>query len=630
MTNANSNSTAIYGDATTATATYIPDLNSLANDPYVKITANTAEFNVWQTFFMSSNYYDTRWSEQYHTQTTTNNDNTIYTLQGNIEGWTPADEIFIEVPITLEFFVSNEVASKDAPGAGDNQQVDPITFTNFSINLLNRAATGYGFPRDLGLNPTYGDIFNASCCQDVSDLLQPDWALLHVFKRIAINGGNNNLNIGRTPSWYLEGMKFAASDDKFDAEKARLYGMWGLPVSNLQPLAGHRNDLTQAMLPTGMTFNGTGVAGNAVLKDFVDAWAKTISMTSENFGATVVRSVDQRGYYYTKQIQVPLKLGMVHHFFKDRKFLPPGFKYKIDIETNTQPQLICTMPAYGIAKAGKPNPTFGALKAVVSGAPKIVMPTHILTQPIQLQINQKWIQNPFVYNYETFETYDIMSEKMGTTFIQNIAISQQRPTQLIIQVIDTVTEKWPPETFFDSSKVQGSLGAKVNGPGSIPADKDEYIPDNLVYIQSMQITLAGRLNYYYRNEANTTNSFLPNAYDAICMQQQKDCYKAYGHVEAMNPSITTFNAPGLSSRFCITIAPGAYVNTSNMPVDQGANMISVQIVFNKKLEVGKKVQIIKKLPEQIAMDTNQNITLIMWPAIKSNTGFMIQNTINAQ
>jgi len=86
----------------------------------------------------------------------------------------------------------------------------------------------------------------------------------------------------------------------------------------------------------------------------------------------------------------------------------------------------------------------------------------------------------------------------------------------------------------------------------------------------------------------------------------------------------------------ISINPGDMQRNGYMSADVGATVIRItvdvqQMTQNntfKPVPAGYKVVIYKRLQEELELDGKKNITTISWPAVKSNSEYIIQNTYN--
>ena len=86
----------------------------------------------------------------------------------------------------------------------------------------------------------------------------------------------------------------------------------------------------------------------------------------------------------------------------------------------------------------------------------------------------------------------------------------------------------------------------------------------------------------------------------------------------------------------ISINPGDMQKNGYMSSDVGATVIRVTVDVEqttlvnqyKPVPTGYKVVIYKRLQEELEINGKKEITTIHWPAVKSNSNYIIQNTYN--
>jgi len=729
----------VYGDTGSVNASYIKDLNQINSDPYVAVKSNSGELNIFQQFQINDNYYDSRYEEMYVTQNSTQTGSSfgLVTIQGNTMGWTRTDQMYLQIPVWINFVWNGQTWSAAAP---------------------NTRAAGYNY-----------DVKDVYPPTRLANMNQPDFALFEIFNRIAIYIGNNNQPTGRTQSFFKAGMKNnlreAATDDNYNA----MMGHWGLPISNLYGVPNTPNSAMQVFgaaagatatnvwqntaqyMNPSMLKGMTGLYSDleSIPRSWMETWMNTLLSSSYSrngyptqygnnfytqatgtYATAVPNPYGPMLGYNSAQVVLTLPIKFFNNFFRHRQYIPPDFKFKIDIEGYSQ---ITSTPAQNLPIIGVSGNDLGAgLTVNVPQAPlvglqefyvknlcedggqsqylttittsaaasstgnasftqinnfgftagfnnsliKLIYVNHTLRQPLQQQINEKWIQYPFLYNYETYEVYNIdnSANPTNTQIVRDIAISQQRPTQIRIAITDNVSSNnWKNSiattsagvmtvTPIDQTLCATTLGVNFGTTTYTPANTTAALPftvldslstkrSNNLYptsttatsafpqIQTIQILIGGRTQYYYRNDTLNVYSSgqggnkAPNAYDTLVMNQNRDNYLDYTDQTSQRLMVnSSYLNPigGDGSVITFTIAPGAYVNTGNVPSDLGASVVRVLINLSQSLPVGKWVSIWKKMPEQLAVDTNKNATLIMWPAIKSNNGFIMPNVVNTQ
>jgi len=615
----------VYGDTGSVNASYIKDLNQIGTDPYVNVRSSSGDLNVFQQFQITDNYYDSRYEELYVTNLSASNNaqvTSIATIQGNTMGWTRTDNMYLQIPVTIQTTLSGLVQGANA-NAYDTSDIYPLS--------------------------------------RLDNMVCPDFAFMELFNRISIYIGNNNQPAGRTQSFFKAGMKNMLREIKTDQNISPLMGGIGLSQAQTQsaftsfgagtPIANNKS-VTVALDPN--TCYPQAVDQNLQQLNY---FRKVLMSTSQwiNGSAFAVSPAAPKGQFNTTTYNLILPLWMINSFFRHKQYIPPDFKLKIDIEGYKWTESVnqqFNYPVIGISSnylaspaANIVNPisgnsvgSFNFIAGLNISAAKLVYVNHTLRQPLQQQINEKWITYPFLYNYETYENYDVdnSGNSSGTQITRDIAISQQRPTQLIFVILDQNTSDSVATAVTGATNINETSGVQFKD--SISGDKgaaNQLAGSQVPQILTISTILGGRTQYYYKNDTTVyqRGNNTPNAYDILTLQQNRECYindttVTSQRIESNQKYFTPFGGSG--NMWTITIAPGGYCNTGSVPSDLGASVIRVIVNLSAPLNATKKLQIWKKLPEQIAIDTNKNATLIMWPAIKSNAGFIMPNIVNAQ
>lgn len=701
----------VYGDTGTVEATFTKDLNTLGNDPYVRVTANSGEFNLFQQMNLSDNFYDSRYEEAYVTQNSagTGSNLALASLQFNTMGWVRADRMYLQIPVVMNSLYTNKWSS----GARGDLRVAADGWPEFDIIAF------WEYMIQAGQEKPTTDATNSQICfldKDLKTFLANfttvDMALMHIFNRIAIYGGNNNQPIGRTQGFFLEGLKTQMREIPWNENTLKILANWGLPITNLVCMsgaasqdsstgAGGKDQFTSQAVQTSRQFiNKRSPSGylnplmEHVPEEWIKQWTNVLASCSSSINGTTFKKIasgsETHACYNQTLFNMVLPLSYINNFFRHKTYIPPDFKFKIDIEGilqnfDTDINYNCPIvavsnchqsaPSLYESSASNERPDFYAYTAGISFSNiRMIYQQHTLRQPIQAQINEKWLSYPIVYNYETFEVYDIDNSTTGTStqIVRDIAISQQRPTQLLIQIVDQADkmfhfsgpnqrdgiyqylglqdEPWKLNSVYRSTAiangtwsigstpwhgqlnidncdntgafpmamptVRGALSSRnfmsrVINAGSTTQNKTSTFPQ----ILTLSVLIGGRTQYYYKNDTfvQSQGNTVLNAYDVLIAEQDAENYKDYStETNVLKTPLEYAPFGGLGAFMRITIAPGGYVNTAEMPTDLGATVIRVQLTLSSPLPANKKLQIVKKNPEQIAVDTNKNCTLIMW------------------
>ncbi len=548
---------AIYGDANAQTATVVPDLSKASDGSSLRVGQNTADLDFNQTLELNDLFYETTTEEIYPQSTAAGN----CAIIGNTMGWTRLDQMILEMEVTL---------------SGGFQTSNPTTG---ALGTLNTAITQPGW-------------YNT-----------PAFAMINGLQRFDVSMGNNNQKIGRQQMTYIQGLILTAQDQKYDHGKIKTLGHIGMPRSRCC------NDIETNQ--TGFAkpfFNRVTTTSQEHLQAWQNALVDYIIAAN---GASVVSSEPTM----TGTLRIGVPLSLLNSFFKNPAYLPPGTPYRFEIQYLTTPFYILSVQS-GVINAAANN----TLLCTHTGNFRLVYRRHELRQPSQAQINQQWLTRPFLYNYETYEYYEKATDGTTINYVQDIAISQQRPTEIIIKVI------WTGSLTTPSTVVSNTLANIVwpnNGAGMIACD-------------DLKIYIAGRQQYYLRTCTQITQQVRAEGRrDATNVLNNLVNNETYCVADGEFDAVIS-NTFSNSEEFWlkISINPGDMQKHGFLSTDQGAVVIRVDgdFHFNNSLRtplpVNFKIVYYKKLPEQITLDANKNITTVTWPAVKSNSGYLIEQTFN--
>jgi hypothetical protein len=429
----------------------------------------------------------------------------------------------------------------------------------------------------------------------------PAFAMLQGLQRFDVSMGNNNQKIGRQQMTTTSGITLIAQDQKYELASLPIIAQLGLPRTR----TGHNPTSVQTGFSQQFFQSQTTILPlwiqhwNNALQDII------ISANASSFtGETTINTV----------IRVGVPLGVLNSFFKNTQFLPPGTPYRFEIQYNTSAFVIAMADA--AALTGNKY-----LSLAHTGNFRLVYRRHELRQPAQASINNQWLTRPFLYNYETYEYYEKATDGTNINYTVDIAISQQRPTDIIIKVLYN----------------GGTIPAEVTtgtGTGRQVAFPQSGI--GCVTCSNLKIYIAGRQQYYLRTTLNDGSQFRREG-----LKDATNCLNSTVNNETYSNMDGDFE-PVVSSQFSsteefflkISINPGDMQKNGFLSTDMGAVVVRVEGDFSyantlrTPIQTGYKIVYYKKLPEQITLDANKNITTITWPAVKSNTGYLIEQTFN--
>jgi hypothetical protein len=461
-------------------------------------------------------------------------------------------------------------------------QVTPV-----GPNPVGTSAVGPGFP-----TVTNRGLFNS-----------PAFACLQGLQRFDVSMGNNNQKIGRQQMTTTAGLTLIAQDQKYEISSLPIIAQLGLPRTR----TGHNPTTLQTGISAQFYQSQT-----TILPLWIQHWNNALQDMILSGNLTAMQVTEPT---LTANIRLGVPLGMLNSFFKNTQFLPPGTPYRFEIQFNTAAFVIAVASAAPIAL---PN---SYLSLTHTGNFRLVYRRHELRQPAQASINNQWLTRPFLYNYETYEYYEKATDGTNINYTVDIAISQQRPTDIIIKVL----------------YVGGSVPAEVTtgtGTGRQIAFPQSGI--SCVTCSNLKIYIAGRQQYYLRTTLADNAQLRREG-----LRDATNCLNTAVNNETYSNMDGDFE-PVISSQFSsteefflkVSINPGDMQKNGFMSTDMGAVVVRVEGDFSwanttrTPLPVGYRIVYYKKLPEQITLDANKNITTITWPAVKSNSGYLIEQTFN--
>jgi hypothetical protein len=549
-------SNAIYGETGTQNATVVPDLGAISDGAHLTVTSDSEQFNLHQVLHLNDSYYDTKTEEVYASQMTPGN----VVIQGSTMGFVNMKGMFLEID---------------------------CSFSSVGTAIFGPGHQHFGVPANYNQND---DLTRAYW-----NLIQAEFAFLQPFNRIQISMGENNQIIQRQQMNSLPHLRQIARDNVVEGQLAAHYTQLGLPASR-----------TLRSVP--LTYSNFWANLSDIPLDIRAQWDSMIKSLSFNTGSQV----------WQGKFTIPL--SMINSLWNQDAFLPPGLKYRIELDYN--PGLVEIMRA--LPDGGTSTPGYGALFMTLNTNNRLVYRSHMLRQPLQKQLNLTWLKNPLLYNYETYELKEEAFDGTNIVIRTNIAISQQRPTQIFFKVlgpntINTLTEVSP----VSSNQV---LSTTTFPSGTCPAR-----------FSDVKIIVAGRENYFLRSLVNQTQNnqlFLKDGTDVLNSWTNTSCYVDNGVGSRMNTS----RMSGLVSEgniLVVNMNPGDIQQHGRMSTDQGAVVINVELTVVQTIGVKVpfpntyRLVMYKKLPEQMQIDAAKNVTIISWPAVVANNGYAIANTFNS-
>ena len=342
--------------------------------------------------------------------------------------------------------------------------------------------------------------------------------------------------------------------------------------------------------------------------------------------------------------------------------LPPDLRFKFEIETSNTEVLIAQStpgrsvlpgtvydvvtnpgaPFYKFTAAGAPaiNTRYRTITArALTNAMELQYPWHVLRQPVQAAISSMWLQKPFLFNYETIQITEI-TPQTGTKNIHfPIAISTQRPTKVSVFLLPQKTSaNWVsgsalPATLYDD--VATETLRVLNTPTNWPSKGITGSDTGPVLWTDLEIMFSGRTAYRLRNDLVGTYRYgnegmLP--IEVFCKLWEEQSLRStstefYNVTKeekfTLDHSIPSFGGVKSTSVIDLIIQPGGWADRGVISSRQGATTITINITFASKLASEDRFVVVRKNPEQCVFDSDKNVTLIQWPAIKNNAGYLL-------
>lgn len=627
-------STSILGDAGQAEATVVPNLESLntGNDQYVQAVSDTSEFNVYGQMKIYDNYWDTFYARHIVNAANAGNPTTQSTnaiIQSNTEGWVRCDHMTLSIPVEFAYYM----------GAASTNTTD---YTNWFTNvpgvatLVTQNAIKKGFDAPL----------------ISADFLHPWFALLDIFTKIRLLIGNNGQQVQKQVETEPFGMKYNMFNLRRGNILTHAVSLWGKPNANIQQFN---------FVDTATYTDIEGRANyNTVEPSNYDTMISRISLKNNYDTVTFLASQDTSlpdvklvpYIRATRQRIVPLPLQAIMTFFQGPKFLPPDFRFKFEIETNNSEIQIMTSKPYvstftnttvtqGAYAFGNPinentRHRYVTARALTS-AMELQYPWHVLRQPVQAAISSMWLQKPFMFNYETIQITEITPTENTRNIHFPIAISSQRPTKLAVFLLpqDTSTNWAPgkrvPLTAFDDAN---EVIIRVRNTPTYKPQTGVTSETGVVRWTDCEIMFSGRTAYRLRNDLITTyrsgvETLLPQEF--ICSLWDEQSFRSRG-TEFINydessrygtMQVSNYGAIQSNRVLSLIIQPGGWAERGVISSRQGATTITINIAFANRLSANDRFVVVRENPEQCVFDSDKNITLIQWPAIKNNAGYLL-------
>lgn len=581
----------IYGDQSTQNATIVPTLNSAVDGKSLDIVSDPDSLNNYQKVVL-----DNLFQETYVTtlDATTQAAGAIVFV-GNTQGWVDMSKMVLEIPV------------------------------EFGVQWLN--------------NNYFNRMFNAQDVEDVNRFLSQiekgdrvytfgNNSFLNPIRKIDVQLGENGIYLGRASSRDLLGIKMTAQDIKLPPEELKIYSQIGYPETYAKQM--DLNDKTFSLFEMGNDIDEPYIFDN-----FIKKFEEII------LNAFFARLKNKTNYNrYT--LALPLKYLCTP--FRSSAYLPPGIPFRITINYDTRPHVIGTFGSRGgEGTVWNTNITMSYSNQYTNSffenlSCRMYYRRHILNPDAQLAMNQKWANQSFLYNYQTYERKDVIIEAGTIEYYTDIAISQQRPTTIFIKVV-------PPDYLFDGTtvgqtsvnRILGENAEYVSTCTNIPAKTYDFFSSdcNFISISHLELQIGGVSNYEMREQSRY--GFLYSSFsDGIDYLNLITNANVDQNLDQSSVTLSRAGTRYLSHPYIVSINPGDRQHFQNIGTDKGAVTIRLRMrvenatsdINYNKLPAGYRILIYKKITEQFTINAQKNVEVIAWPAIKTSNEYLLTQTFN--
>ena len=593
-------SRAIYGGDAREKNPTIESYNSA-----LKQVSDIDALNINQNLLLDKLFYDSRTSDEYPQQQTSN----IVTFVGQNQNWTRMKENILEVTCQLNFTFSLNV-SGTSPGP------DYVLFPN-PYSGLTTSYTTAGLSRSADYN--YGYWY------------QPEFAFLTPVRRFEVKMGTNNQVMGRYRMNYLDGILHHAKDRRFIIEEIDYMCNIGVPMSrgcyNLnnislysQPVQGTQSDqdqfcrkFSQKVLELySIAYLNAAIA----LPDGADYTNINANLTSLLTGSRTLSTV----------FKLAIPINFLNGALDTNAYFPPGLPFRYELEFSNDPTLCMTNyfdPASvssNTVRAGFAQTiSINYLNSGQYGGFLIHRREHTLRQEAQEKINSAWLHKPLCFQYETYEFYDFPTlNGVNTFYSQIISNSQQRPVQLFLVVL----QKSQPLL----STTMSSNSTKIN---TNTLSFENAISTGFRFTE-VKVFISGRQSYYLRTPyaINGQSDLLTGSDGRIkdATNTLECIINCHTYQEGDESNLARSKMWGLveGSFLSISINPGDIARKQFISGDQDANTIKLEFnatdTFGNPIDSHYTIRVYKKFPEMFTIDAEQRITTVAWPGLVTPSG----------
>lgn len=676
------------GTTEASVAPNLESLNTGA-DSYVTTVSDTSEFNVFGQTKIVDNFWETYMARHTintaaYTQQSQSSDSTFY-LQGNTEGWCRVDLMALAVPIEFKYNFSYTPFRVDeyfpdtvTSGANrwDKAYLESNTGSTFPWDLhacINNPAIAFSQEYlPLFRHAWYGcmDIFtrirvllgnNGQCIQSQFETepigLKYNMSTLRMGSVLEKAVGEWGLEqatgltlIEGSPSGYKDiGYNSADNPAEYGTNHQATLDTWETNLRVAKILHESKNGAMNPWFSRMISNVGNQSNYNSRGIEFGPA---------NTNGALITRWM----WVYKNRV-LTLPLQAILPFFRGARYLPPDFRFKFEFNFNTdsvkimeknEDMVMCRTLPKKTSEASHINrdPATCHANVFVKAVPNDIelhYPWHILRQPVQAAISSMWLQKPFLYNFETCQASEVNLPAI-TSFINfSMSVSTERPTCIEVYLFPKASAPlWNEHYNSDSSSLNylpfmdaghrilnsPHLGGDYTSLGVIP--KDDIRAGPVVWTEC-EVTFSGRSVYRFKNlalkysKSNGVDAVQPyeyilQMYDEQSFRSTASELNARCQAERMgNTNQYTTNSYLSNKLLRLIVQPGGWADRGIISSRQGATSINIVLQFARPLSSLDKIVAIRQNPSQLVFDSDKNVTMVQWPAIKSNQGYLTTN-----
>lgn len=446
--------------------------------------------------------------------------------------------------------------------------------------------------------------------------LYADMGIMQALHQIEIKLGNNP--IGKSESRFLKQMKETMVDRKFSNDVCETLGKWGLPKT-----CSYTADAQTGIVEDEYYLENGNLAWMSNDVTLRESFLSLLMSTDDIINGTYIPTqaiVDAKGTphdmeVFTQTLNLSLPLCYINRAFNSESRLPANLQLSIYIESCLKEQPFGVIPFFG-----------GFMTTKLSGLPKLSYAYDQILPELTDIVNNYRESNYMQYNTDLIEEININGITSPNLQIP-IAVQQQLPTEIRMKIHSDIGYTDAPESLnWDQTPIPYFIGLNIAWfPDSLVnvacKNNDNTINNTDNKIRNIIIKNSGQSIYEMNISDDLKNgNFNQSAIDYILQQMNQVSFLNIGNKLAMNMAPTNnLNSKLINGgSFSFIYMPGGKVGEGTQPGDTSAKNIVMEIGFEKTLAAGISVTISKKIPSQLLIDPQNNVTELMWPQLQND------------